>query len=65
MELQNADTLRWHVYEILTNDVPVSTAIGRDLIGVASCRGSALRAQTSIFRGSYADIEIGKDSRAF
>ncbi|KAK1127314.1 hypothetical protein K0M31_003858, partial [Melipona bicolor] len=38
MELRNADTLRWHVYEILTNDVPrVSTIIGRDLIGEASC----------------------------
>lgn len=50
MELQNADTLRWHVYEILTNDVPVSTAIGRDLIGVASCRVSSPRSDVYISR---------------
>lgn len=65
MELQNADTLRWHVYEILTNDVPVSTAIGRDLMEWHRAGGQFSSLRRLYFAVATPDIEIGKDSRAF
>lgn len=33
MGLQNADTLRWHVYEILTNDVQLLLLLAEILLG--------------------------------
>lgn len=51
MELQNADTLRWHVYEILTNDVPLLLLLPEILLEVACIvLGQFLRSDVYISR---------------